>query len=177
MQEFESTEDFSRQVMEGTIDHNLNQIAEAVKKHLNLVFNKIAKIYPEITSVSWQQDFLQPYTHPCYIDINQMDYFGRKRKKDYLSSQEEYLKQDDKIINVKTQYRYALFFEQVKEDSDKQIQYFEKLDAAAEIFSKELKKINPFVLMLVFGKKVTITVTQEKFNYLYNPIPLETCDG
>lgn len=176
MQEFESTEDFSRQVMEGTIDHNLNQISDAVKKHLNLVFNKIAKIYPEVTSISWQQDS-QPYVGKYDLNINQMNYFCRKNKKELMRSEEEYMRENDKIINIKTKHRYALFFEQIKEESDLEIKYIEKLETAAEIFSEELRKINPFVLMLVFGKKVSITVTQEKFNYLYNPIPAETCDG
>ena len=176
MQEEEPKLSFNKQTLDFTIAANYEAIRSAVKKHLNLFVKDLKNKFPELQCISWQQD-AKPYTHEYFISVNNNDFYDRKNRKDKMCSVEELRIDGTKIYKSSVEKLYPLFIDQINEQANAELTKYNRLQEIASLASKALVAIDEKALMIAFGPAVMITASTEGFNYLYSPIPVETCDG
>ena len=182
MQEIETTKNFSAEAMimqeaaQMSIEQNIKQLDGIIKKHVMNSFNYVCSKFPIIKKISWYQTEINPCINHYEIKVNGLDYFKIfSKKRQYDSSEWDCIKDGTKMQYIKVGERYSLFKDQLKEDFKRQQEEFDLLIEATRIFSKEIEKINPLLMLLIFGRRVTITVSEGRFDYQFDSV--QTCDG
>jgi len=169
---FETKQEFYNQI---GLTKSLKDLEAIVKNYVMETFNNLAKNFPGVYSISWDQYESDSSLDPFSIKVNNLDYFKiRQLQNEFDPEASDYFGSREGRLKVKE--KYPLFKKEMTEINLENKKLASKLSQAAEIFSKEIQKIDNQMLLLVFGKKITITVTDSKFNYFHHP-EQETCDG
>ena len=170
---FETKQEFYNQI---GLTKSLKDLEAIVKNYVMETFNNLAKNFPGVYSISWDQNENDLYTDPSSITVNGFDYFKlREKERLFCPESTEYF---SGLGRIKVGEKYPLFKEQMREIHKKEKSEASKLLEVASIFSSEIKKIDETIMLLAFGKKVRITVGPNQFNDFHHPKSTqEYCDG